>query len=75
MNNQARSCKLKCKYNVQGICHAYGECIAKDLFIEELEIIKGKITMKSRPQWERLVVNLTDCEIIINDIIAELKGE
>ena len=37
MNNQARTCELKCKYNVQGICHIYGECIAKDLFISELE--------------------------------------
>lgn len=47
----------------------------KEFAIAELEIVKGKITMKSRPQWERLIVNLTDCEIIINDMIAELKGE
>ena len=47
----------------------------KEFAIAELELVKEKITMKSRPQWERLVVNLTDCEIIINDMIAELKGE
>lgn len=43
--------------------------------IEQLKIVLGKITMKSRPQWERLIVDLYDCEIIINDMISELKGE
>ena len=45
----------------------------RNFAIAQLEIVKGKITMKSRSQWERLVVNLSDCEIIINDIISELK--
>lgn len=35
MNNQARVCKLKCKYNVQNICSIYGDCIAKDLIEEK----------------------------------------
>ena len=76
MNNQARSCKLKCKYNVQGICNIYGECIAKDLFIEELEKIKAEIN-------EQIDFNESCCERtdlyeaigIINRRISELKGE
>lgn len=47
----------------------------KQFAIAELELVKGKITMKSRGQWGKLVVDLTDCEIIINDMISELKGE
>ena len=31
MNNQARICNLKCKYNIQNICHVYGNCIAQPI--------------------------------------------
>lgn len=73
MNNQARFCKLKCKYNVQGICHAYGECIAKDLFIAELEKIKTRIDEEVVYVNKWQVKN--DSIKIIDERISELKGE
>lgn len=41
--NGEKVCELKCKYNIVGKCNRYGTCIAKDLFIKELEEIKDKI--------------------------------
>ena len=74
-NNQARTCELKCKYNVQGICHAYGECIAKDLFIAELEKIKAEIAKKYALNFD--FSWSTVCSILddLNNHIKELKGE
>lgn len=79
MNNQARSCKLKCEYNIQGICYAYGECIAKDLFIEELEKIKAEIIACTQ-QEEGEVPACINYGIklsteIVEKHISELKGE
>ena len=79
MNNQARFCKLKCKYNIQGICHAYGECIAKDLFIEELEKIKAEIQHeRSKHSGEGKYTYTAGLKVsidIIDNHISELKGE
>lgn len=79
MNNQARICELKCKYNVQGICHAYGECIAKDLFISELEEIRKEAYSKSYYlEWDNrgsTYVQLRLLNRIIDNHISELKGE
>ena len=77
MNNQTRTCKLKCRYNVQSICYAYGECIAKDLFIAELEKIKAEIqTIKDMEVVNGGVyVREFDVVEIIEKHISELKGE
>lgn len=83
MNNQARNCKLECKYNIQGICHTYGECIAKDLFIVELETIKTEINKQSLGEWyvgkldgkSENVTTIESINKIINKHISELKGE
>ena len=77
MNNQARTCNLKCKYNIQGICHAYGKCIAKDLFIEELEKIKTEIeNIRDVEVADGCVyVNIFDVNEIIDQRISELKGK
>ena len=50
MNNQARICELKCKYNIQGICHAYGECIAKDILMSK---------------WDKLFNHLNDWALAV----------
>ena len=70
MNNQARNCKLICKYNVQGICSTYGECISKELFIEKLEQIKAEITDLT----EFLYID-SDVFRILDEHISELKGD
>lgn len=81
MNNQARGCELKCKYNVQGICHAYGECIAKDLFIAELEKIRKEIMDKGMiPTHTYITVDgkalqKSVVDVVIDKHIAELKGK
>ncbi len=75
MKNQARACELKCKYNIQGICHVYGECIAKDLFISELEKIKGEIRNQRiiNPNFDFNTAGW--CIDLIERNIKELKKE
>ena len=48
----------------------YAECV-----IEELEKIKAEIIRNSRPQWEKLVIDVYTCETIIDKSISDLKGE
>lgn len=68
MNNQARICNLKCKYNVQGVCSIYGDCMAKDLFISELEKINKEILSECPDTNVRRI-----CMGIINKHIKENK--
>lgn len=82
MNNQARVCELKCIYNIQGICYAYGECIAKELFISELEKIREEIMKYSAENKNSKDLYLAGCGdgayhslAIIDKHIFELKGE
>lgn len=77
MNNQARSCKLKCKYNVQDICSIYGECVAKDLFISELEKIRQEMHDIEEPDYDfsGFYYCLDAALTIVEHHISELKGE
>ena len=50
--------------------------VAQDLLaIEELEKIETQIIRNSRPQWEKLVIDVTTCQLLIKERIEELKGE
>lgn len=50
--------------------------VAQDLFaIAELEKIETQIIRNSRPQWEKLVIDVTTCQLLIKERIEELKGE
>ena len=72
MNNQARICKLKCKYNVQNICSIYGDCMTKDLFISELEKIKAEIGAKVfeiQPASDKYFDGVDDVMDIVSSII------
>lgn len=42
---------------------------------EELEKIETQIIRNSRPQWEKLVIDVTTCQLLIKERIEELKGE
>lgn len=77
MNNQARICNLKCEYNIQNICHVYGECIAKDLFVEELEKIKVEIDNIRDVEVANGTVYVSSDDVyeILDNHISELKGE
>lgn len=43
--------------------------------IEELEKIETEIIRNSRPQWEKLVIDVATCQMLIRKEIEELKGE
>lgn len=77
MNNQARICNLKCKHNIQGVCYTYGECIAKDLFVAELEKIKAEILSYKKYKDFSCMGTVYDFEIkkVFDNHIKELKGE
>lgn len=45
------------------------------LAITELEKIETQIIRNSRPQWEKLVIDVTTCQLLIKERIEELKGE
>lgn len=75
MNNQARICNLKCKHNIQGVCYAYGECIAKDLFVAELEKIKTEIDNPKTCMFAGTYEADWIMENIIDKHIKELKGK
>ncbi len=74
MNNQARICNLKCKHNIQGVCYAYGQCIAKDLFVAKLEKIKTELQNPKEIGLD-FFDGLDYAERIIDKHIEELEGK